>query len=161
MLYPQIGQNIANSSSIATGIMGTVCVRLDSKSIDLSSLHPFLTELCLLGSTAYLSCRIADQRQSTDTRCDFATDTRPQCLKIIQKRSHSYFIHIFSIEMLSKKYFYSKQPNKKLLIKWDFFCDLSTLCEILDSLITRRASTRDIAEIRHLCNSYNFWIFRN
>ena len=26
MLYPQIGQNIANSSSIATGIMGTVCV---------------------------------------------------------------------------------------------------------------------------------------
>ena len=30
------------------------------------------------------------------------------------------------------------------------------MCEILDSLITRRASTRDIAEIRHLCNSYNF-----
>ena len=51
--------------------------------------------------------------------------------------------------------------DKKLIFalvwKWDFFCDFSTLCEILDSLITRRASTRDIvAEIRHLCNSYNF-----
>ena len=104
----------------------------------------------------HLSCRIADQRQSTDTRCDFATDTRPQCLKIIQKKSHSFLYISSTLKCFLKKYFYSKQPNKKLLIKWDFFCDFSTLCEILDSLITRRASTRDIAEIRHLCNSYNF-----
>ena len=43
MLYPKLGRT---SRCNCNWNNGTVCVWLDSKSIHLSSLHPFLTELC-------------------------------------------------------------------------------------------------------------------